>query len=59
MEIGQFLIVSLLCGAACVHFYRQGLREGAERCIRVLHEQKVISYDSDGEIYPNPFFKKI
>jgi hypothetical protein len=58
MEIGTFILISLLCGVACYHFYRQGIREGAERTIRVLHENKVIAYDNCGEIYPNPFFEK-
>ena len=55
----DFIAISLLCGAACVHFYKQGLREGAERCIMALHREKIIAYDDTGEIYPNPFFKKI
>lgn len=58
MEISYFIILSLLCGAACHYFYKQGIREGAERCIKVLHDKKVIAYDNTGEIYPNPFYRK-
>jgi|TARA_R110000772_G_scaffold152575_1_gene263394 hypothetical protein len=59
MEIGQFIIISLMCGFACVHYYKLGMRTGAERMIQALHTAKIISYDGDGEIYPNPFFKKV
>ena len=48
-----------MCGFACVHYYKLGMRTGAERMIQALHTAKIISYDGDGEIYPNPFFKKV
>ena len=48
-----------MCGYLCWASYREGLKEGAERVIQVLHEKKIISYDDTGQIYPNPFFKKI
>ena len=59
MEIIPFIIISIMCGYLCWASYREGLKEGAERVIQVLHEKKVISYDDTGQIYPNPFFKKI
>ena len=58
MEIGSFILVSLLCGVACHNFYKLGIREGAESTIKVLHREKVIAYDNTGQIYPNPFFEK-
>ena len=47
MEIGQFIIISLMCGFACVHYYKLGMRTGAERMIQALHTAKIISYDGD------------
>lgn len=58
MEVGSFILVSLLCGVACHNFYKLGIKEGAERTIKVLHREKVIAYDNTGQIYPNPFFEK-
>jgi|TARA_B100001094_G_scaffold327500_1_gene385862 hypothetical protein len=57
MEI-NFILISLACGFACHYAYKLGIKEGAERTIKVLHKEKVISYDSEGQIYPNPFYKK-
>jgi len=58
MEIGSLILVILLCGLACYNFYKLGIKEGAERTIKVLHREKVIAYDNTGQIYPNPFFEK-
>ena len=57
MEI-NFILISLACGFACHYAYKLGIKEGAERTVKLLHKEKVISYDSDGQIYPNPFYKK-
>jgi len=54
----NFFLLSMLTGIACQWCYNKGIREGADRCINMLHQQKVIAYDNKGEIYPNPFFKK-
>lgn len=47
-----------MCGFACYYAYKEGLKEGANRTINILHEKKVIAYDDTGEIYPNPFYRK-
>jgi len=57
MEI-NFILISLACGFACYYAYKEGIKEGANRTINILHQQKVIAYDNKGEIYPNPFFEK-
>ena len=57
MEI-SFILISLACGLACHYAYKEGIKEGAERTIKVLHKEKVIAYDNTGQIYPNPFFEK-
>jgi hypothetical protein len=36
--------------------YTEGSRKGAEKCLEILHKQKVICYDNRGHIKPNPFF---
>ena len=54
----EYILISLLCGYACYHFYKLGIKEGADRTINILHQQKIIAYDNRGEIYPNPFFEK-
>ena len=33
--------------------FQIGVREGAERTIRKLHEEKIINIKKDGEISPN------
>jgi len=37
--------------------YRIGLKLGAECTIDHLHDQRIIAYDSKGNIIPNKFFK--
>lgn len=60
MEIGslEFILLSIAFGLGGHWAYKEGIREGANRTINILHEKKVIAYDNKGEIYPNPFFKK-
>ena len=60
MEIGSvdFILLSLVFGLTGHWAYKEGIREGANRTINILHQKKVIAYDNEGEIYPNPFFKK-
>ena len=54
------LIIVSLCGVMylCNHYYREGVKKGAENAIDMLHEQKIIAYKTDGEIYPNPFYEE-
>ena len=54
----DYLIVVLCVLGAGYQAFRIGIREGAERTIRKLHEKKIISVNRGGEISPNPFYKK-
>lgn len=58
MEPITFILISIASGYACHFAWKSGIREGANRTINILHERKIIAYDNEGEIYPNPFFKK-
>jgi len=52
------LIILSLCGVIylCDYYYKKGVIKGAENAIDMLHEQKIIAYKTDGEIYPHPFY---
>lgn len=54
----EYFIVLLCVLGAGYQAFQIGIREGAERTIRKLHEQKIISVAKGGEISPNPFYKK-
>lgn len=54
-------IIFILCLAGCSwQSYtigkKNGLTEGTEKALEILHEQKIISFDEKGNIVPNPFF---
>lgn len=52
-----FIILLMLVTLGCSwSSYKIGRREGAEACLELLHEQKIICYDDKGHIKPNPFF---
>lgn len=47
----------ILCCIGCAwSSYKIGLREGASNMLDLLHLQKIIAYDNEGNIKPNPFF---
>jgi hypothetical protein len=56
MEVYIIILICIL--GAGYQAFQIGIREGAERTIRKLHEKKIISVDKGGEISPNPFYKK-
>lgn len=53
-----YIIILICILGAGYQAFQIGIREGAERTIRKLHEKKIISVDKGGEISPNPFYKK-
>tara|TARA_Y100001937_G_scaffold124926_1_gene190609 strand:- start:898 stop:1086 length:189 start_codon:yes stop_codon:yes gene_type:complete len=60
MGIEQYLI-QLVCLGILIWFaskraYDIGVREGAAHTVDKLHKMKIISYDDEGNIKPNPFF---
>jgi hypothetical protein len=54
----EYLILSVVIAVAAYQSFQIGIREGAERTIRKLHEEKIISVARGGEISPNMFYKK-
>ena len=58
MEPSIFILISIATGFACHLAWKEGIKEGVNRSLQVLHKNKIIAYDSEGEIYPNPFFKR-
>ena len=59
MDISAQVIITMICGIAFgYHMWKQGLREGGNRLLDILHEEKIIAYDHKGDIKPNPFWQE-
>jgi hypothetical protein len=57
MSIENLIIA--LCGLGLgVSCWRGGLKSGAERTIEILHTNKIICYDNNGDIKPNLFWQE-
>lgn len=51
-------IVFLVCLAGCAwQSFQIGIKEGAERAVKKLMEERIISIKLNGDIVPNKFFK--
>ena len=50
-----FLVLGVLF--LCDWFYKKGVKNGTEITLEKLQEEKIISFKTDGEIYPNPFYQ--
>ena len=57
-EITMIVFILLSAGYG-MYMHKQGIREGAARTVNKLHEMKVICYDNEGNIKPNPFFQEV
>ena len=53
MEYFILCVVISLCG---YYSFNIGIREGAERTLKKLHQEKIISVAPDGDIKPKPFY---
>jgi hypothetical protein len=49
----EYVILAVVITIASYQSFQIGVREGAERTIRKLHEEKIIIVKKDGEISPN------
>jgi len=54
-------IIFIICTLGCswqsyVIGNKAGLTEGTEKALEILHEKKIIAFDDDGNIIPNPYF---
>ena len=53
MEFLIYMIAIIGCGYTSYNLgFKQGVRQGAENTVDVLHEQKIIRYNHKGEIIP-------
>lgn len=52
----EYFLVAVCVIACGYQSFQIGVREGAERCIKKLHEEKIISVNTNGDIKPNPFY---
>ena len=52
----EYLILAVVITTASYQSFQIGVREGAERTIKKLHEEKIISVAVNGDIKPNPFY---
>ena len=53
----EMIIITAICIAGSSYTaYHTGLRAGTEKMLSILHEQKIIRFDDEGNILPNPIF---
>ena len=52
----EYLLVGLCIAFCAYRSFKIGLREGSEITIKKLHEEKIISIRTNGDIVPNPFY---
>ena len=53
----EYVILGCIISIAAYQAFQIGIREGAERTIRKLHEEKIIIVKKDGDISPNKLYK--
>lgn len=53
----EYLFLAVMISVAAYQSFQIGIREGAERTIRKLHEEKIIIVKKDGDISPNKLYK--
>ena len=56
-ELLTLALIIVLAGCAWTS-YKIGRRDGAESLLEILHKQKIIAYDHNGEVRPNPFYQE-
>lgn len=56
MEYIPYLIFIFCLSGASWQAYKTGLEKGSIDTVDKLHRAKIISYDDQGNIVPNPFF---
>jgi len=52
----EFLIGIIVVSGAAWSSYKIGRKDGAEKLLTILQKQKIICYDENGHIKPNPFY---
>ena len=46
MEPSIFILISIATGFACHYAWQEGIKEGVNRSLQILHKQKIIAYDN-------------
>ena len=52
----EYLIFAVAISLCAYQSWQLGVREGAERTVKKLHQEKIIAIKRKGDIYPNPFY---
>jgi len=52
----EFAVLAIVVITSGYSSYRIGLREGAGNMLDLLQQQRIIQYDKDGNITPNPYY---
>jgi len=52
----EYFLVACCVSLCGYQSWQLGVRAGAERTIKKLHEEKIISIRTNGNIVPNPFY---
>ena len=52
----EYFLVAICISLCAYQSWQFGIREGAERTIKKLHEEKIISIRTNGNIVPSPFY---
>ena len=54
----ETIIMAILGLGFGYHMYKTGIKQGAENCLIVLKDKKIICYDNKGDIKPNQFYQE-
>ena len=52
----EYFLLFCVISLCAWHSWKLGIREGCERTVKKLHQEKIISVAPDGDIKPNPFY---
>jgi len=52
----EFIVFGFCVVGAGYQAFNIGIREGAERALARLRDDKIITFDRNGHIRPNPFY---
>jgi len=52
----EYLLVGICISLCGYKSWQLGVREGSEITLKKLHEEKIISIRTNGDIVPNPFY---
>ena len=52
----EYLFLCVVISLCAWQSWQLGIREGAERTVKKLHQEKIIAIKKNGDKYPNPFY---